>query len=221
MDKNANHLARKQRNQCLQIASILLLQIEHSPFFSPISGHYTDCKMPQHFLTIWWVVLYLHLRPRNQKALVIVEQTQVYQLCTAWTSATCTLLCWCFELWRAPCTGVHWESPTGRGTARRVRIAGLLRNKTSGLNIWEYRKKISDLITKMCSKQGCVTQSSKQIIQKNSTWKFMPWYEIVTAVHSLMDHKHLSKTGSQIFMFPKLCPTHHQWHLGRRKPYST
>lgn len=169
MDKNANHLARKQRNQCLQIASILLLQIEHSPFFSPISGHYTDCKMPQHFLTIWWVVLYLHLRPRNQKALVIVEQTQVYQLCTAWTPATCTLLCWCFELWRAPCTGVHWESPTGRGTARRVRIAGLLRNKKSGLNIWEYRKKISDLITKMCSKNKAVShKAAKRLYRKTA-----------------------------------------------------
>lgn len=91
------------------------------------------------------VVFCLHLRPSNQKAPVIGEQTQVYQLCIGWTSAACTLPCWCCEIWRTPCTGVHWESPTGGGTAGRDWKADLLRNK----KIWAKHLRILTWVSEL------------------------------------------------------------------------
>lgn len=79
---------------------------------------------------------------------------------------------------------------------------------------WLNRKK-SWSCTKMCFKQGCVIQNSKEI---KLGWRDRHRYEIPTTVYALTGNKHF-KAISYVTAMPRPCLTHHKQHIGTRRQY--
>lgn len=157
----------------------------------------------------------------KEKALVTWESTWLSQLCSSSTFVTSTLPQRRIELWRdtrrscalTACRGTaarDWKSSFNWEREKKEKIKT---NKKTPQNIWakieiqKYwlnRKKKPWSYTKMCLKQGSVTQNGKE---SKGRWRDEHRYVTPTTVHASRGHNHFTRAVWYITAMPKPCPT--------------